>query len=87
MTINLNYYNNPEHNATNETAFVEIFATRSWLHLDAVSNLYVMRYEYPLELVIRENLQYSAYDSMMNVCKYSKSILSEDKQNDSCFID
>ena len=62
-------YISGHNNGTNETVFITIYGTRSWPHLYAVNNLYLARYGYPLELIIRENLEYSIYDSLMNVCK------------------
>ena len=53
----------------NETVFIDVFGTRSWLHLDAVSNLYILRYKYGLEILVRENLVNTLYDSIMNICK------------------
>ena len=56
-------------NGTDEAVFVNIFGTRSYPHLNAVNQLYLTRYAYPLESVVDTEFlpATSIHDSLLSI--------------------
>jgi hypothetical protein len=58
---------------TDDAVFITIFGSRSWSHLSSVLTLYLSRYNYPMESVIREEFEGEFQSALMSICTYMLS--------------